>query len=180
MNQTKHCRRATHHCSRKAIAAAAVVIGGLPASLLAAGTSAAVTSRATKGVVVSTAKYSKLGTILVSGKTLYTLQASNTACTAACQKIWPELVLPKGTTKATAGTGVSASKLGTITRANGVRQVTYNGKALYWFAPDKSTGTTGTVTGNLTDTWGKWSDVVIVKPASGSGGSTAGSGGAAF
>ena len=177
MNQTKHCRRATHHCSRKAIAAAAVVIGGLPASLLAAGTSAAVTSRATKGVVVSTAKYSKLGTILVSGKTLYTLQASNTACTAACQKIWPELVLPKGTTKATAGTGVSASKLGTITRANGVRQVTYGGKALYWFSGDK---TTGKVNGNLKDTWGKWTDVVTVKPASGSGGSTAGSGGAAF
>ena len=180
MDHMKQCRRVTHRAPGSAIAAAAVAIGGLTASLFAAGTSGAVTSHATKGVVVSTIKYPKLGTILVSGKTLYTLQPSKTACAAACLKIWHELVLPKGVTKATAGTGVSASKLGTIMRANGVRQVTYNGKALYSYSLDKSTGTTGRVSGNLKNTWGKWSDVVIVKPTSGSGASTAGSGGVAF
>ena len=70
-----------------------------------------------KSVVVSTVKNSKLGTLLVSGKTLYTLKASKTACSTSCLKVWPELVLPKGVKKATAGSGVSASKLGTISRA---------------------------------------------------------------
>jgi len=180
MDQTKQCRQASHRASGRAIAAAAVAIGGLAASLLAAGTAGAVTRHTTKSVVVSTVKYTKLGTILVSGKTLYTLKPSKTACTVACQKIWPELVLPKDVTKATAGKGVTASKLGSIMRANGVRQVTYGGKALYWFSGDK---TTGKVNGNLTDTWGKWSDYVTVKPAT-SGGTTptttAGAGGAAF
>ena len=42
--------------------------------------------------------------------------------------------------KATAGTGVSAAKLGTIKVAGGALQVTYSGKALYWFFGDKAAG----------------------------------------
>jgi len=89
-------------------------------------------------------------------------------------------------TKATAGTGVSASKLGTVKRSGGALQVTYSGKPLYWFSGDTGAGQ---VHGNVTDTWGKWSDVVTAKSASsssgsgstsGSGGSTAGSGGVSF
>ena len=46
----------------------------------------------------------------------------------------------------------------------------------------------GKVKGNITDKWGKWTDVVVVKGSSGSGsgssgnsgGSSAGSGGAGF
>ena len=49
-------------------------------------------------------------------------------------------MLPKGVTKATAGTGVSASKLGTVTRSGGVLQVTYGGKPLYWFVGDTAAG----------------------------------------
>jgi predicted lipoprotein with Yx(FWY)xxD motif len=133
-------------------------------------------------VVVSATKSGQLGTILVSGNTLYTLRASATPCTALCLTIWPELLLPKGVTKAKAGTGVSASKLGTVKRAHGALQVTYAGKALYWFSGDTAAGQ---VNGNVTDAWGKWSDVVTAKAAgsgsgSGSGGSTAGSGGASF
>ena len=91
-------------------------------------------------------------------------------------------MLPKGVTKATAGTGVNASKLGTVKRG-GALQVTYAGKPLYRFVEDTSASQ---VNGNITDTWGKWS-VVVTKPASsssssgsGSGGSTAGSGGVSF
>jgi predicted lipoprotein with Yx(FWY)xxD motif len=165
----------------RGVIVAAVASGGLSASLLPATTAGA----APKSVVVSTVKTAKFGTVLVSGKTLYTLQPSKTACTAACLKAWPALALPKGVAKATAGAGVTASKLGSMTRSNGVRQVTYNGKALYTFIGDKSAGQ---VNGNVTDTFGKWSDIATVKPAvSGSGsspttsgGSTAGSGGAAF
>jgi predicted lipoprotein with Yx(FWY)xxD motif len=49
-------------------------------------------------------------------------------------------VLPKGVKKATAGSGVSASKLGTKTISGGVRQVTYGGKPLYWFSGDTGPG----------------------------------------
>ena len=130
-------------------------------------------------MVVSTAKSAKFGTILVSGKTVYTLKPSKTACTATCLKVWPALVLPKGVTKVTAGSGVSASKLGTVTRSGGVRQVTYQGKPLYWFSGDTGAGQ---VNGNVTDEWGKWT-AVVTKKGSSSGSSTAttaGSGGTAF
>ena len=43
------------------------------------------------------------GTVLVSGKTLYTLKPSRRPAPRACLKVWPALVLPKGVTKATAG-----------------------------------------------------------------------------
>ena len=87
-----------------------------------------------KSIVISTSKSAKYGTILVSGKTLYTLQPNNVSCTAACQKFWVEVLLPKGVTKAAAGPGVSAAKLGTTKGAGGALQVTYGGKALFLFS----------------------------------------------
>jgi predicted lipoprotein with Yx(FWY)xxD motif len=164
------------------MAGAVVALGGLSGLVLAEGTAGAATS-----VVVSTTKSPSMGTILVSGKTVYTLKASKTPCSTQCLKFWPALMLPKGVTKATAGTGVTASKLGTVKRS-GDLQVTYSGKPLYFFVGDTAAGQ---VHGNITDTWGKWSDVVTVKSAqassgsgsnsgSGSGGSTAGTGGVSF
>jgi predicted lipoprotein with Yx(FWY)xxD motif len=162
------------------MAVAALALGGLSTALFGAASAGATTNAAAKKVVVSMAKNAKFGKILVSGKTLYTLEPSKTACTASCLKVWPALVLPKGETKATAGTGVSASKLGTVTLSSGVRQVTYQGKALYWFSGDSGAGQ---VNGDVTDEWGKWS-AVATKKVSSSGssntGTTAGSGGTAF
>jgi predicted lipoprotein with Yx(FWY)xxD motif len=126
-----------------------------------AGASAAEHSHASKGVVISSFKSAKLGSILTDGRTLYTLKPSAAACTAACHKIWIPILLPKGVTKATAGVGVSAAKLGTI-KVTGGTQVTYGGKALYWFFQDTAAGQ---VKGNVTDTWGKWADIVLAKPA---------------
>jgi len=126
------------------------------------GTSSATSSHTAKSVVISTLKIAKFGTILVSGGTLYILKPGRVACAAACRKYWPEVLLPKGVTKATAGKGVSASQLGKISRPGGVVQVTYAGKALYRFAHDTGPGQ---VKGNVSDKWGKWSDVVTVKPA---------------
>ena len=128
----------------------------------------AASSHAAKGVVISTLKTTKYGTILVSGKTLYSLAPSSSACKASCIAVWPEVLLPKGVTKATAGSGVSASKLGVIMRSGGALQVTYGGKALYWFAGDTASGQ---VNGNVSDSWGKWSVVVTKAPAT-SGSST--------
>jgi predicted lipoprotein with Yx(FWY)xxD motif len=166
------------------IAGVALAVGGLSGSLALAGVANAAT--VTK---ISTAKNPTMGTILVSGKTVYTLQASSTPCTAMCLKFWPAVTLPKGVTKAQAGSGVNAAKLGTKKTSTGALQVTYGGKPLYFFVGDKSAGQ---ATGNVTDTWGKWSTVVTAKPTSSSsgsgsgttapsgGGSTAGSGGVSF
>ena len=48
-----------------------------------------------KHVVVSTTVTTKYGTILVSGKTVYTLKASKVPCTARCLKIWPGSCCPR-------------------------------------------------------------------------------------
>jgi predicted lipoprotein with Yx(FWY)xxD motif len=147
------------------IAAVACVAGVVAASALTMGAASASTSHAASLVKVSTAKTAKLGTYLVSGKTLYTL--NKPACTGKCLTIWPALLLPKGATKAVAGSGVNALLLGTKKIAGGL-QVTYGGKPLYWFKEDSGPGK---VTGNkLKDQWGVWSIVVTVKPKSTGGG----------
>jgi predicted lipoprotein with Yx(FWY)xxD motif len=158
------------------IAGVAVAVGGLSGSLAVAGVANAAT--VTK---ISTAKNANVGTYLVSGKTVYTLQAGK-PCNAACLKFWPAVTLPHGVTKAQAGTGVNAAKLGTKKTSSGALQVTYGGKPLYFFVGDTSKGQ---VNGNVTDAFGKWTAVVTAKSTSsgsgsGSGGSTAGSGGVSF
>ncbi len=169
MELTKQYSATNRRVPLRRIAAAGVAALGLSALILAPQAARAASNATTKGVVISTANNSKYGTILVSGKTLYTLKPSSIACTASCLKIWPEVLLPKGVKKATAGTGVSAAKLGTVKRAGGVLQVTYSGKALYWFFKDTAAGQ---VKGVGTDTWGQWSVVVIKKLSSGSGSTT--------
>jgi hypothetical protein len=141
------------------VAASLLVAGGLAATAGVSSASGAVHAH-TKNIIVSTAKSTKYGTILVSTDTVYTLTPNATACTKACHKIWIQVLLPKGVKKATAGPGVSAAKLGTVKVSGGALQVTYGGRALYWFFQDKA----GTVKGNTTDTWGKWADIVLAKP----------------
>jgi predicted lipoprotein with Yx(FWY)xxD motif len=174
MEQTKQNRGSARRSSVGHVVAAVVAAGGLSASLFAAGAAPAsgATSHTAKGVVISTLKTKKYGTVLVSGDTLYTLKPSKTPCAVACQKVWPEVLLPKGVEKATAGPGVSAAKLGTVKGAGGALQVTYARKPLYWFIGDKAPGQ---VNGNVTDTWGTWSDLGTVKPAA-----NPGTGGIAF
>jgi len=85
-----------------------------------------------------------LGTVLVSssGRTLYLFKKDangKSACSGACAAFWPPLVSHG---KATAGTGVKVSLLGTTRRSNGTRQVTYNKHPLYTFKLDKAAGQT--------------------------------------
>jgi predicted lipoprotein with Yx(FWY)xxD motif len=166
MEQSKQYGNTPHRALAGRVAATVVALGGLSASLLPASTAAASTvhpaTSAAKSVVISALKTAKDGTVLVDGKTLYTLKPGKTGCGTACHKIWPQVLLPKGVTKAKAGAGVNAAKLGTVKVAGGALQVTYSGLALYWFVGDKARGQ---VNGNVTDMWGKWSDVATVKPA---------------
>jgi hypothetical protein len=58
------------------------------------------------------------------------------------------------TGSASAATGVTAGKLGTLTRSDGKKQVTYNGHPLYYFAGDTSSGqTTGEGNKGFGGTW---------------------------
>ena len=87
---------------------------------------------------------SSLGSILVNstGRTLYLFKAdvgAKSACTGACATAWPPLL---ATATPTAGTGLTASELGTITRPGGSHQLTYNGHPVYLFIKDKKPGQT--------------------------------------
>jgi predicted lipoprotein with Yx(FWY)xxD motif len=171
--------------SRVAIArlvAAAVALGAVSTAGASATAAQAATNRP---VLISAQNIGKFGKVLVSnGTALYVLTPSATACGSKCLKIWPAVSLPAHVKRAKAGSGVQASKLGVTSGPDGIRQVTYNGQPLYWFYKD----TKGHVKGNITDQWGRWTAVVAGKASqstppssnSGSGGSTAGSGGVSF
>jgi predicted lipoprotein with Yx(FWY)xxD motif len=60
--------------------------------------------------------------------------ASKSACNGACAKYWPPVPGP-----ATAGAGVTGA-LGTITRADGTKQATYEGHPLYTYVADTAPG----------------------------------------
>ena len=111
-------------------AAAAAVAGGYAASSTA---------------TIQAASSSALGTKIVvnsAGFTVYHLlseKKGSIACTGACRKAWPPLLV-SGSAKPSAGSGLSASKLGTIKRPDGGVQLTYNGYALYLYSADKKAG----------------------------------------
>jgi predicted lipoprotein with Yx(FWY)xxD motif len=110
----------------------------------AAATSAPAQSGASMSTV-NVADNSQYGSILVdqNGMTLYmftndTQGAGTSACSGACAALWPALTA----SSPTAGTGVDASKLGTITLSDGTTQVTYNGWPLYLYSKDTKAGDT--------------------------------------
>jgi predicted lipoprotein with Yx(FWY)xxD motif len=107
------------------------------------------------GTVITTAK-SSAGTVLTngSGKAVY-LWAKDTGdmsnCNGACAGAWPPVTT---TATATATGGAKASDIGTITRSDGTKQVTYDGHPLYYFEGDSGPGT---ASGQGSDAFGaKW------------------------
>ncbi len=61
----------------------------------------------------------------------------HSACAGPCVTKWPPLLT---TGKPTTDAGLNASRIATITRSDGTRQVTYNGHPLYLFVKDKKPG----------------------------------------
>lgn len=119
-----------------------VLVAGAGAAMAA--TSQSHTTRATVKATHSRA----FGTILVAanGRTLYRYTidrrgVNRCSDNATCRKYWPALLVPAGT-KPSAGAGVHAALLGTIRARDGMRQVTYAGFPLYFFAGDTSAGQT--------------------------------------
>jgi predicted lipoprotein with Yx(FWY)xxD motif len=136
------------------------------------GTAMAVSAAHGSRGTVNTARRGSFGVVLVAanGKSLYRYTPDSkgkSVCTGACLAYWPRLLVKS---KPTAGSGAKASLLGTIKAANGMRQVTYAGFPLYYFAGDKS----GQVKGQGYD--GTWYLVspsgALVKHGSGSGSTT--------
>jgi predicted lipoprotein with Yx(FWY)xxD motif len=135
------------------IMSAAVVAGAMTAP-----TDAGAASSPTK---ISTAQNKTWGKILVlgNGTAVYRLTAdpkNASTCAGQCATVWPPVLLTSGQ-KAIKSHGLHG--LGTITRSNGTRQVTYQGVPLYTFMGDTKSGQT---TGNIKDTWGQW---WVVNPA---------------
>jgi len=104
----------------------------------------------TSPAAVNVGQNASLGSFLVnaSGWTLYAFtkdtqgtssSAAVSACTGSCTSVWVPL-LTNGTPNA--GTGVTASMLGMLTRPDGSMQVTYNGWPLYTYSQDMAAGDT--------------------------------------
>lgn len=102
-----------------------------------------------QGTVVLKLGSSILGQELTAnnGMTLYysAADSSNVSnCTGSCASSWPPYTVAAGT-RVAAATGLTG-KVGTINRADGTSQVTYNNKPLYFWTGDAKAGDT---TGNM-------------------------------
>jgi predicted lipoprotein with Yx(FWY)xxD motif len=167
--------------------ASAAVIPLVALVVAACGGSGAATAAAPKTSTGAAATVgvsnSSLGSILVnpSRRTLYLFKADvggKSACTGACASAWPPLV---ATGKPTAGSQLTAAKLGTTTRSDGTQQVTYNGHPLYLYIGDKKPGD---VAGQGVTAFGAaWfalspsgNQISTAPPGSTSGGSSGGAG----
>jgi len=98
-------------------------------------------------VALGVDKSDALGAYLIAynGMTVYTFakdKTGTTTCYGQCEANWPPYVVGPEDNVQNVKLGVTGDKVGTITRANGSLQVTYNGLPLYFFAGDKASGDT--------------------------------------
>ena len=94
-----------------------------------------------KPVVVKTIVDKQLGRVLTTpGKqAIYVWNKEpkgKIRCTGACAKAWPPVIVKKGVVVPMHVTGIKGD-FGTIRRANGARQLTFNKRALYTYAHEK-------------------------------------------
>lgn len=127
--------------SAPATTAAATTAATTPASTTAASGAAG----GAPGTLVVTTKHDKLGTILAAGPkrlTVYLFEADKGAastCSGACATVWPPVTTAD--VGKVAGKAIAAD-LGTTTRSDGTKQITYKGHPLYFYAKDKDDGDT--------------------------------------
>ena len=126
-----------------AVFAAACSSGGGSSSSSPAATGGAAGASGGSGSTIIATASSSGDTFLTdgSGRAVYLwVKDSNdtSACSGACAGAWPP-VTTTGTV--TASGSAQASDLGTITRSDGTKQVTYDGHPLYYFAGDSGPGT---------------------------------------
>ena len=129
--------------STKRLAGLALVVAIGAASAVASPAHAAESKKTLSLTIAS----SKLGSIIVDGEgnTVYMFKpdARNVSiCEGQCLNAWPPLMLAKGDSLANVGTsaGLRRSLLGVAMREDGSRQVTYDGRPLYWWFQDTKAG----------------------------------------
>ena len=134
--------------------------GAMVASVLVAGCGSSSPSTSASpspaAATIAVATNTRLGQILVDGKgiTVYLFvkdTGPSSTCYTSCAQVWPP-VLTSGPPQA--GTGATASLLGTTTRTDGKVEVTYAGHPLYYFVSDKQPGdATGQGVDNFGGLW---------------------------
>ena len=131
--------------ARKSWSLTGVLAAGCSSSgTSSASSSSAPTTAAASGAAGGTtlkAASSADGQILVdgSGRALYLFQAdtgTTSACNGACAVAWP----PDHGTGTPVTSGLTASMVGTTTRADKSTQITYGGHPLYYFVKDTKAG----------------------------------------
>jgi len=154
-----------------ALMAAACGSSGSPQS---AATSNSGTASASATVITTSTGSAGVFLTNGSGRAVYLWvkdPAGKSECSGACAGAWPPV--PAGS-KLTAAGSAKQADLGTITRSDGSKQVTYDGHPLYFFAGDSAAGQTN---GQGSDGFGaKWwlvspsgAEITGSAPASGSG-----------
>lgn len=112
----------------------------LGVSLLVTGCRAAATPSSPPGATTLASRTTALGAVLTDaeGRTLYLFEKDEkkeSYCHRACAAIWPPLS-PRGQPRVTGN--ADATLMGTITRDDGTKQVTYGGHPLYYYVADNS------------------------------------------
>jgi predicted lipoprotein with Yx(FWY)xxD motif len=143
-------------------AAIALAVAGCGGGPRAAAASSATPASAHGALAVATKPH--VGSILVDarGRTLYRFapdRRGRSTCAGACARIWPPAVAPRS--RPATATGVKGT-VGTTTRADGTRQLTFDGMPLYRFVQDTSTA----------DAKGQGVDRFLTIPAKAGAGST--------
>jgi predicted lipoprotein with Yx(FWY)xxD motif len=170
-----------------ALAACGSSSGSSSASQAAASSPASAGGAHASGAAAISMTTGSLGSYLTgaSGRAIYLWDGDHgtrSDCSGACAQAWPPVTV---TGAPHAAHGVTASELGTTTRADGAKQVTYHGHPLYYFVADPAAGTTK---GQGSDNFGaKWwlvapSGAPLTKaaPAAGSSSSSAGAHGSGY
>ena len=128
------------------------------AATFAGGSSASAGARATL-----TVRSSNYGAILFDGqgRALYAFtrdrRGGASRCYGACARAWPVYF---ASSRLVAGKGVKRSLIGTVRRRDGRRQITYNGRPLYYYVGDKSAGQVSCQ--NVAEFGGTW---LVMRPS---------------
>jgi predicted lipoprotein with Yx(FWY)xxD motif len=100
-------------------------------------------ARAEHGGATLTVRSSRYGSILFDGRgrALYAFtrdpRGGRSRCYGACAKAWPVYFAPG---RLAAGKGVKRALIGTTKRKDGRRQITYDGRPLYYYVSDVKAG----------------------------------------